>query len=329
MDWLSAAQQLRHDGQPGVLVTVIEVRGHAPREAGAKMVVSRDRTWGSVGGGNLEATAVARARELIESGAVEPEIRESQLNPHARTEHGRQCCGGVVRLLLEPLAVPPVVALFGIGHVGYELARILSRLPVRLMLVDSRSGQLDRVRLADIIDGHADVGIYHTLLGEQVLEQLPRGAHVVIMTHDHAEDFALCDAALRLPQPLGSIGLIGSSVKWTRFQAMLSEQGHSAETIGRITCPIGHPGITGKDPAVIAVAVASALLQKLPGNEEAAVNGEKEEKAEWALTTASQRAAAPTGQYLSPQAHPRRDEGATREGGAFRRTGGERESRAT
>jgi xanthine dehydrogenase accessory factor len=264
VDWLSAAQQLRHDGEPGVLVTVIEVRGHAPREAGAKMVVSRDRIWGSVGGGNLEATAVARARELIESGAAEPEIRESQLNPHARTEHGRQCCGGVVRLLLEPLAVPPVVALFGIGHVGYELARILSRLPVRLLLVDSRAGQLDRVRLADIIDGHADVGIYHTLLGEQVLEQLPRGAHVVIMTHDHAEDFALCDAALRLPKPLGSIGLIGSSVKWTRFQAMLSEQGHGRETIGRITCPIGQPGITGKDPAVIAVAVASALLQMLP-----------------------------------------------------------------
>ena len=69
MDWLRAAQQLRDDGQPGVLVTVIEVRGHAPREAGAKMVVSRDRSWGSVGGGNLEATAIARARELISSGS--------------------------------------------------------------------------------------------------------------------------------------------------------------------------------------------------------------------------------------------------------------------
>jgi xanthine dehydrogenase accessory factor len=261
MDWLRAVQQLRHDGQPGVLVTVIEVRGHAPREAGAKMVVSREYSWGSVGGGNLEATAVVRARELIESGATEPEIRELQLNPHAHTEHGRQCCGGVVKLLLEPLAVRPVVALFGVGHVGYELARILSRLPIRLLLVDSRAEQLDRVRLADVIDGAAEVGIYHTLLGEQVLEQLPRGAHVVIMTHDHAEDYALCDAALRLNQPLGGIGLIGSAAKWTRFQAQLTAAGHSPETIARITCPIGQPGITGKDPAVIAVAVAAALLQ--------------------------------------------------------------------
>jgi xanthine dehydrogenase accessory factor len=262
MDWLRAAQQLRHDGEPGVLVTVIEVRGHAPREAGAKMVVSRERTWGSVGGGNLEATAVVRARELISSGAREPEISEAQLNPHARTEHGRQCCGGVVRLLLEPLAVPPVIALFGIGHVGYELARILSRLPVQLLLVDSRAEQLDRVRLADVIDGSADVSIHHTLLGEQVLEQLPRGAHVVIMTHDHAEDFALCDAALRTTK-LGSIGLIGSAVKWTRFQAQLADLGHGPDAIARITCPIGQPSITGKDPAIIAVAVAAALLESL------------------------------------------------------------------
>ena len=263
MDWLRAAQQLRHDGEPGVLVTVIEVRGHAPREAGAKMVVSRERSWGSVGGGNLEATAIARARELISSGAAEPEIREMQLNPHARTEHGRQCCGGVVRLLLEPLTVPPVVALFGIGHVGYELARILSRLPVRLLLVDSRAEQLDRVRLGDVIDGSADVSTHHTLLGEQVLEQLPRGAYVVIMTHDHAEDFALCDAVLRLPQPVGGIGLIGSAVKWTRFQAQLAAAGHGPDAIARITCPIGRPGITGKDPAVIAIAVAAALLETL------------------------------------------------------------------
>ncbi len=105
--------------------------------------------------------------------------------------------------------------------------------------------------------------VHHTLLGEQVLEQLPPGAHVLIMTHDHAEDFALCDAVLRLTQPLGSVGLIGSSAKWTRFQAQLAAAGHEPDTIARITCPIGSPGITGKEPAVIAVAVAAALLPAL------------------------------------------------------------------
>jgi len=264
MDWLEAVQLLRRDGRPGVLITVAEVRGHAPREAGAKMVVGADENWGSVGGGNLEASAVARAREMIASGVARPEFSETRLSPHSRNEHGRQCCGGVVRLLLEPLPARPVVAIFGLGHVGYELARILSRLPIQLRLADSRADQLDRVRLADIIDGRADVFVHHTLLGEQVLEQLPPGAHVLIMTHDHAEDFALCDAALRLPQRLGGIGLIGSAAKWARFQAQLADLGHTPETISRITCPIGLPGITGKDPVVIAIAIAAALVQTLP-----------------------------------------------------------------
>jgi len=262
VDWLSAVQQLRRDGLAGVLVTVIKVRGHAPRDAGAKMVVGADHTWGSVGGGNLEEAAVQRARELIGSGTAQPETQEARLNEHARNRHGRQCCGGEVILLLEPLPARPVVAVFGIGHVGYELARILARLEVRLHLVDSREQELDQLRLADVTDGAADVTVHHALLGEQVLEMLPRGAHVLIMTHDHAEDFALCDAALRLPS-LGSIGLIGSSAKWTGFRRRLAEQGHEHAVINRISSPIGLPEITGKEPAVIAVSVAGALLLAL------------------------------------------------------------------
>ena len=65
MHWVAAVEHLRRQRLPGVLVTVSEVRGHAPRDAGAKMVVSADDVWGSVGGGNLEETAVARARELL------------------------------------------------------------------------------------------------------------------------------------------------------------------------------------------------------------------------------------------------------------------------
>ena len=141
LDWLEALQQLRREGAPGVLVTVVEVRGHAPRDPGAKMLVGTDQSWGSVGGGNLEETAVRRAREMIASGAAGAEVLESRLNEHARNDHGRQCCGGEVRLLLEPFLARPTVAVFGVGHVGYELARILSRLEIRLHLVDSRAEQ--------------------------------------------------------------------------------------------------------------------------------------------------------------------------------------------
>jgi xanthine dehydrogenase accessory factor len=261
MNWLSAVEALRRERRAGVLVTVVAVRGHAPRDPGAKMVVSAEETWGTIGGGNLEETAIARARELLSQGSPTPELVTMQLNDKAQVEYGRQCCGGEVTYLLEPLVVVPSVAIFGMGHVGYELARILSRHDVELHLVDSRADQLEPDRLRCLEGAVSRVHVHHSPVPELVFGEVPAGTHVLILTHDHAEDFALCDAALRCAH-LGPIGLIGSSVKWTRFRHKLAEEGHAAEAIDRITSPIGLPDLPGgKDPAAIAVSVAADLLR--------------------------------------------------------------------
>ncbi|HET6742631.1 MAG TPA: xanthine dehydrogenase accessory protein XdhC [Kribbella sp.] len=262
MEWVKAVQRLRAGRRAGVLVTVLSVRGHAPREAGAKMVVAADNVWGTVGGGNLEALGVERARELITEGVTTPEVLTAALSDKAPYQHGVQCCGGEVKLLLEPLPVVPSVAIFGVGHVGLELARILARHDLELHLVDSRADQLTADRLAVLDDAVAQVYVHNVpVLPELVVGELPPGTHVVIMTHDHAEDAALCDAAIRNDQ-LATIGLIGSSAKWTRFQRKLAEDGNTAEAIARITTPIGIPTIRGKEPAVIAISVAAWLLER-------------------------------------------------------------------
>ncbi|MDT7580003.1 MAG: xanthine dehydrogenase accessory factor [Pseudonocardiales bacterium] len=260
MHWITAVARLRSDREPGVLVTVLTVRGHAPREAGAKMVVGARQCWGSVGGGNLEQSAVLRARELIAAGAREPETDTSSLTEHAPARHGVQCCGGEVSLLFEPLLPVPAVAIFGMGHVGTELARILARHDVELHLVDSRARYVDpdRPRTDDAV---ARVHRHHAVVPELVLGELPRGTHVLLMTHDHAEDAALCDAALRCGH-LGSVGLIGSSAKWRRFEKKLAAEGHGPDALARITTPIGLPDIAGKDPATIAVSVAADLVRR-------------------------------------------------------------------
>jgi xanthine dehydrogenase accessory protein XdhC len=263
MDWIQAVQRLREQRQTGVLVTVTEVKGHAPREAGAKMVVSETQTWGSIGGGNLEAVAVDRARAVIDAmttGSVAPTTFTSDLSDKAPAEHGVQCCGGRVTVLLEPLAVRPAVAIFGVGHVGMELARILARHDLDLHLVDSRAEQIDPAALTPLGDAVAGIHVHHEgVLPELVLSRLPSGTHVLVMTHDHAEDIALCDAALRATH-LGPIGLIGSSAKWGRFRTTLLADGHSEADVDRIITPIGLPSLTGKQPAVIAVGVAAVLL---------------------------------------------------------------------
>ena len=259
MHWLAAVERLRSTREAGVLVTVADVRGHAPRDAGAKMVVAAARTWGSVGGGNLEETAVARARAMLVTGATAPEQLTLGLSDKARTQHGRQCCGGEVTLLLEPLPVVPSVAVFGVGHVGLELARVLASHDLDLHLVDSRAGQLTPERLAVLDDGDARVHVHHSPVPELALGAVPAGTHVLVMTHDHAEDFAVCDATLRCSH-LASVGLIGSAAKWTRFRTGLAVEGHDATTIERIRCPIGLPGLPGKEPPAIAVSVAAELL---------------------------------------------------------------------
>jgi len=260
MEWVKAIEQLRASREAGVLVTVADVRGHSPRDAGAKMVVSTKRTWGTVGGGNLEEVAITRAREQLGAEHSEPELVKVELSDKAPYEHGVQCCGGEVTLLLEPLPVVPAVAIFGMGHVGLELARILSRHDLELHLVDSRADQLTAERLSVLDDAEANVHVHQVpVLPELVISELPRGTHILVMTHDHAEDVALCDAAIRSDH-LASIGLIGSAAKWVRFQSKLASEGHSPEAIARITTPIGVPDISGKDPASIAVSVAAALL---------------------------------------------------------------------
>ncbi|WP_353828678.1 xanthine dehydrogenase accessory protein XdhC [Agromyces sp. SYSU T0242] len=267
MDWVDAVQRLRAERTPAVLVTLAMVRGHAPRNGGAKMVVAPDAVFGSVGGGNLEQTALARARELLQSGAAEPELLTLTLSDRAVVDYGVQCCGGEVTMLLEPLPVVPVVAIFGVGHVGLELARILARHPIELVLVDSRAAMLAPQRTGEpgatgpFADAVATVRVHHAPVPESVLPDLPPGAHVLVMTHDHAEDLAICDGALRTPA-LGSIGLIGSRSKWARFRGELASAGHDEPTLGRIETPIGIRGIRSKEPAAIAVSVAAELLER-------------------------------------------------------------------
>ena len=201
---------------------------------------------------------------LALTGAAAPVTERHTLSDKVPVEHGVQCCGGDVTLLLEPMAVRPAIAVFGMGHVGYEIALLLSRHPLEVHLVDSRADQLADDRLAAVADGPADVRVHQVpVLPELVVAELPVGTHVLVLTHDHAEDLAILDALLRSDIP-GTIGLIGSSAKWTRFRAKLAELGHAEEAMARVRTPIGDPamsGLTSKEPAVIAVSVTVEVLR--------------------------------------------------------------------
>ena len=125
-------------------------------------------------------------------------------------------------------------------------------------VVDRRAAQ----PRAPVPPGPAGIDLRHEPAPETVLAGLPPGAVVLVLTHDHAEDLAICDMALRT-HGLGEIGLIGSAAKWSRFRTRLLGEGHTDEQVDAIRCPIGVPDIAGKEPAVIAVSVAADLLRLL------------------------------------------------------------------
>ncbi|MBW8171469.1 xanthine dehydrogenase accessory protein XdhC [Ornithinimicrobium sp. Arc0846-15] len=266
-DWLSALSELRAHGQGAVLATITEVRGHSPRDVGAKMVVTTETNHGSIGGGNMEATVIDRARAILGADASGDEANRVTtmtfaLNEYANNQHGNQCCGGEVSVILEHVAARPVIAIFGLGHVGQEIARIMARHEVILHLTDSRNDVVDGL-VADVLtSGPASVHLHTSPAPESVVATLPKGAHVLVLTHDHTEDLILCDAALRHGQ-LGTIGLIGSRAKWLRFHKELVDLEHPEAAVQQIQCPIGVPGIGGKHPGVIAVSVAADLLQTM------------------------------------------------------------------
>ena len=152
MDWLRSVEHLREHRRPGVLVTLVAVRGHAPREAGAKMAVTADQAWvRSVAGTSRRSPSPAPACSSRRNSGRPRHFPCP--SPKASAEYGVHAAAARW-LLLEPLPVPPAVAVFGMGHVGLELARILARLDLDLHLVDTRPDQLSPERLA-VLGGRA------------------------------------------------------------------------------------------------------------------------------------------------------------------------------
>nr|WP_294507695.1 xanthine dehydrogenase accessory protein XdhC [uncultured Rhodopila sp.] len=246
--WIDALAAAERDNQPAVLVTVLEAKGSTPREAGAKMVVSADGLFGTIGGGNLEYRCEAAARGLLASGADGLSRRDFPLGP----ELG-QCCGGHVTVLFEVLRPPRLhVALFGAGHVGKALVKLLADLPCRVTWIDARPEALP----ANLPPNVTPV---RTAEPARAVEALPAGCIVLVMTHDHQLDFDIVSAALQRPG-FAAVGVIGSDTKRARFAGRLARAGIQRAAIERLICPIGLPGIAGKEPAVVAVSVAAQIL---------------------------------------------------------------------
>jgi xanthine dehydrogenase accessory factor len=287
---MTAAQALRAtalawqaQGRAAVLVQVISHRGSVPRESGTRMLVAADEVAGTIGGGHLELKAIADARALLSAAPAHPTAQGPGLAPSPSRERGRepqhapwvqrialgpslgQCCGGVLELAFTPLAASDLrswplpaplftLQLYGAGHVGRAIVRLLAGIDCHVQWIDEREAEFP----TDPLPPHIERLCVEPVQAEVVAA--PPGACYLVLTHSHDLDLAIAQAVLAR-NDFRYLGLIGSKTKRARFEHRLRDRGCPAATIDRMTCPIGVPGISGKEPEVIAIAVVAQLLQ--------------------------------------------------------------------
>lgn len=327
-DWAWRIDRVLENNEECVLVTVAQVVGSTPREAGTTMAVTGAETFGTIGGGVLEFRAIEFARDLLVGDRTAGHMSFT-LGPGSG-----QCCGGVADLLFEQIArgdldqlgargsnsgrqvlvtkfhsergyteralyiegdVPSVlpdnlgqhiadvartgvmvslqspdtwtliqslkrngtqVVLFGAGHVGRALVKVLENCDYSITWVDSRPDQFPakvglNVRCVTVDEDYEDVG--------ELVAAAAENALYIVMTHSHPIDYKICAAVLRWGR-FDYLGLIGSKTKAAKFKRHFAKDGLGADTIKRLTCPIGIAGVRGKMPGEIAVALAAQLL---------------------------------------------------------------------
>ena len=265
--WANKALALVESGEAVALITLLHVKGSAPRDAGAQMLVWSAGQLGTIGGGNLELALTRDARVLLAGG------ERSMARDYPLGAILGQCCGGRVSAQVERLDFDGAAALlrsaaaeedaraplllFGAGHVGEAVARAVAELPFRLIWRDTRPAFCARAALTN--DPRADVG------------EAPSGAFYLVLTHNHDLDYEIVRTILAR-RDAAYCGLIGSSSKRVRFERQLRADGLGAE-VRWLTCPIGGAiGLKGKEPAVIAAATAAEMLLALEAQRPAAAN---------------------------------------------------------
>lgn len=209
-------------------------------------------------GEGSEGTRIGCAEGVGLSASAAPVIDRARGTHVLRDASGR-------RWLVDPCLAPRAhLVLFGAGHVGAAIVRMLGELPCTVTWVDEREDMFPE-------DVPANVAIEATDMPEAAVAAAPPNASYLVMTHSHALDQRLCEAILARPD-VGWFGLIGSHTKRVQFERRMAARGLPQDRIANMVCPVGLPGITSKLPAAIAASVCAQLLMVWEAQQIAALN---------------------------------------------------------
>jgi xanthine dehydrogenase accessory factor len=302
--WHQLADFVTRHGS-AALITVHDVKGSAPREAGARMVVRPDGAFhGTIGGGQLEFRMLDIAREMLAAGRGPARIVDQALGPDLG-----QCCGGRVKILIETFDKRDLQDLASLvetegsgglfevecrmeeGRVTREFSSAVgddhwsgwreTHGEVRTPVLIFGSGHVGRALVLSLaplpfavrwLDDREDAFPAHLPPNAQAVRMRDPEAEIAeadprsfVLVMTHDHPLDMAITAAALRRDFPYVGLIGSATKRARFEKRFRELGLPEEKIRSLVCPIGLLGIADKDPAVIAASVTAQLLQVREG----------------------------------------------------------------
>ena len=245
---LKAASRWLDEGRRICLATVVRRAGSAPREVGAKMVITADgRSAGSIGGGGAEKAVLDRMRLALEDG--KPAMVDLDLS--GQDEDLDALCGGGVSVFIEPMGEARRLIVLGAGHVGVALAGLARDSGFAVTLVDDREEYLNAPFPGSGIDRlRADPDEYGAL-------HLDGNTFVVICTRGHQLDKEWLGNIVGLKPRY--LGMLGSKHKAESIFGLLEREGVRRDLLDRVRTPVGID-IGALTPTEIAVSIVAELI---------------------------------------------------------------------
>lgn len=263
MTLFERANSLIERGESVALLTIVEKDGSTPREVGARMLVTGDDEYGTIGGGSVEGLAIETARDVL-AGDEEPGVRTYDLHPGGNTG---MVCGGSMDVFVDHLRGRKRLYIAGGGHIAVELAPLAEQLGYDVTVIDDREEYVNEERFSDTTKTiHGDYG--------EVLTDLPITDESAIAVATRSGTFDARAVGAALDGGAGYVGLVASATKADHVLESLADDGYAWTDLARVRAPVGLD-LGGGDPSDVALSILAEVSRDrhgASGNRMAALN---------------------------------------------------------
>ena len=254
------------EGKPVAIATVIEASGSVPGKVGARLALTVNEMFGTVGGAGLELKVINALKEMIQQAKAGGKVTTYGLNKGAKGLEVvplDSLCGGRVSISMEVVMPMPHILLMGGGHVAQSIAHMCQGLGWDHSVQDTREEFSSPVAFPEARERHWNS--VEDFLESENSDSINRFSDILLLGHDWKEDEGRLIGLLKIIDSSTRLGVIGSKRKWNAFSKAAIDAGIDPPILDEVDCPIGLE-IGAESPGEIAVAVVAAVLKRIKNN---------------------------------------------------------------